>query len=102
MTVIDKRALKKHKKRFLRFFPNAFRDRRYLDWEHDYKWRSHKLWKELLGKKEFEALLRSREYDEIATRALRVEQKTVPPFLFSFEKMALRDALRTGNVSSIF
>lgn len=99
---INARALAKHRKRFLRFFPKAFRDQRYLDWEHTYKWRSHKLWTELLNQKELKSLLRAREYAEIATRALRVEQKTVPPFLFSFEKMALRDALRTGNGAELF
>src|SRR5205823_6143125 len=35
-------------------------------------------------------------------RALRVEQKTVPPFLFSFEKMAMRDALRTEYGAKLF
>jgi hypothetical protein len=91
---INQRALAKHRKRFLRFFPKAFRDQQYLDWEHDYKWHSHKLWLELLGQKEFERLLLRGEFDQIANRALKVESSTKPPFLFSFEKMALRDALR--------
>lgn len=94
-TGIDLKALNKHKRRFLRFFPNAFRDERYLAWEHDYKWRSHLLWKELLGQDEYKRLLYRGDFMEIANRALLVEQKTVPPFLFSFEKMALRDALHT-------
>lgn len=92
---LNPKALARHTRRFLRFFPKAFRDQRYLDWEHDYKWESHKLWNQLLHEDEFKKLLRQREYIEIAQRALRVEQRTVPPFLFSFEKMALRDALRT-------
>lgn len=99
---INPRAFAKHKRRFLRFFPRGFRDQRYLDWEHDYKWASHKLWLELLGQEEFKNLMRAREYAEIAARALRVEQKTVPPFLFSFEKMALRDALRTTDGARTF
>ena len=99
---LDHKAVAKHRKRFLRFFPKAFRDQRYLDWEHSYKWESHKLWLELLNEKEFNRLLRKREYLEIAARALRVEQKTVPPFLFSFEKMALRDGLRTADGACLF
>src|SRR4030095_8564471 len=99
---INSKALEQHRKRFLRFFPKAFRDQRYLDWEHAYKWESHKLWVDLLNEEEFQRLLRKREYLEIATRALRVEQKTVPPFLFSFEKMALRDALRTVDGACLF
>jgi hypothetical protein len=99
---LDPKALAKHRKRFLRFFPKAFRDPRYLNWEHDYKWESHKLWIELLGKVEFTKLLRRQQFLEIASRALRVEQKTVPPFLFSFEKMALRDAVRTEYGAQLF
>jgi hypothetical protein len=92
---LNLRALEKHKKRFLRFFPKGFRDRRYLEWEHNYKWNSHELWLELLNQEHYRKLLRKHEYQEIAARALRVEQKTVPPFLFSFEKMALRDGVST-------
>lgn len=99
---INSKALAKHRKRFLRFFPDAFRDRRYLDWEHAYKWESHKLWNELLNEDEYKRLLRRGEFSEIATRALRVEQRTVPPFLFSFEKMALRDAVRTDFGARLF
>jgi hypothetical protein len=91
---ISTKALQQHKKRFLRFFPKAFRDQRYLDWERQYKMVSHDLWNELLNQKEYASLLRRREFAEIASRALKVESSTKPPFLFSFEKMALRDALR--------
>lgn len=97
---LNGRAVAKHKKRFLRFFPNAFRDELYIDWERTYKWEAHKLWQELLNKEEFETLLRKREFDEIASRALRVESRC--NFLFSFEKMALRDALRTTHGAAIF
>ena len=92
---LNKRALARHKKRFLRFFPRAFKDQRYIEWERTYKWEAHKLWLELLNQKEFERLLRSREFSEIAARALKVESRT--NFLFSFEKMALRDGLRTTD-----
>ncbi len=97
---IDPKALAKHKKRFLRFFPKSFQDQRYIEWERTYKWEAHKLWKELLNQEDFRDLLRAREYVEIANRALRVESRTT--FLFSFEKMALRDAVHTGDGASIF
>lgn len=88
---VNARALAKHKRRFLKFFPRAFRDEQYIAWERTYKWEAHKLWLRLLDKDEFERLLRAREFVEIGRRALQVEAKT--NFLFSFEKMALRDAL---------
>jgi hypothetical protein len=46
--------------------------------------------------------LNKKNYDEIASRALRVESSTKPPFLFSFEKMALRDALRQSQGAHAF
>ncbi|MGD9682212.1 MAG: hypothetical protein AB7W16_13585 [Candidatus Obscuribacterales bacterium] len=97
---IDMRALARHKKRFLRFFPDAFQDERYIDWERTYKWEAHKLFNSTLARRDFEALLRAREYQEIASRALAVESRC--NFLFSFEKMALRDAVRTVSGASIF
>ncbi len=97
---LNKSALAKHRKRFLRFFPRAFKDQRYIDWEVTYKMTAHDLWVELLSEDQYRALLRSRDYEEIAIRALRVEAKT--NFLFSFEKMALRDGLRTREGARTF
>jgi hypothetical protein len=99
---LSKRAITRHKKRFLRFFPDAFRDERYIAWERTYKWESHKLWNKLLNKEDYQKLLLRGDYPEIANRALQVESKTKPPFLFSFEKMALRDALRTAHGARLF
>lgn len=97
---IDAKALAKHKRRFLKFFPKGFDDERYEQWERAYKWEAHKLWQKTLGKKEFARLLAAEAYDEIASRALKVEAGTT--FLFSFEKMALRDALKTSHGARIF
>ncbi len=97
---LNARALAKHKKRFLRIFPDAFQDERYIEWERTYKWEAHKLWNKLLSKEEFERLMHERSYDEIANRALQIESRT--NFLFSFEKMALRDGVRTGDGARIF
>lgn len=82
------------RKKFLRFFPGGFADEKYYDWERGYKWEAHQAWEEQLGRAEFKRLLRSNEFDEIAARAVRIESRT--NLLFSFEKMALRDAIRTG------
>jgi hypothetical protein len=80
------------RRKFLRFFPGGFRDETYLDWERDYKWAAHEQWLSALGEAEFRRLLGQERFDEIALRAVRVESRT--NLLFSFEKMALRDAVR--------
>jgi hypothetical protein len=97
---INHRSLSKHRKRFLKFFPKGFKDQTYTEWERNYKWGAHELWNENLNEKDFKVLLRKREYLEIAKKALQVESRTT--FLFSFEKMALRDAVSTRDGASIF
>ena len=81
------------RRRFLRFFPGGFRDNTYLDWERSYKAEAHSRWAAELGGLHFRELLKARRFQEIATRAIRIESRT--NLLFSFEKMALRDAVRT-------
>lgn len=81
------------RRKFLRFFPGGFRDETYFDWERGYKEKAHQQWAESLGRDEFRSLLRKREFSEIATRAVRIESRT--NLLFSFEKMALRDAVKS-------
>jgi hypothetical protein len=83
------------RRKFLRYFPGGFRDATYIEWERGYKWETHERWREALGAEEFRRLLRSREFAEVAARAVRVEQRSRHSMLFSFEKMALRDAVRT-------
>ena len=80
--------------RFLRFFPGGFRDETYLDWERGYKAEAHSRWDAELGRLQFHRLLNARRFQEIATRAVRIESRT--NLLFSFEKMALRDAVKTS------
>jgi hypothetical protein len=99
---LDSKLLKRYRKRFLRIFPNGFYDEQYLLWEHNYKWHTHKLWTELLDKEQFFTLVRAGAVEEIAKRALKVESSCKPPFLFSFEKMALRDALQTATGARLF
>jgi hypothetical protein len=83
------------RRKFLRFFPLGFRDATYLDWERDYKFSAHQRWTESLDRLAFAAILRGRDYVEIARRAVAIEART--NLLFSFEKMALRDAVRPAG-----
>ena len=95
------RALKCRRK-FLQFFPGGFNDATYLDWERDYKWQTHERWQRALGKREFRALLHRNDYREIALRAVRVEQQSRHSMVFSFEKMALRDATKVALGAKAF
>lgn len=82
----------KAQKKFLRVFPDGFRDENYLAWERHYKWEAHREWEDQLNQKDFARALREERYAEIAARAVRIESGR--SLLFSFEKMALRDAVR--------
>src|SRR5881392_1994868 len=90
------------RRKFLRFFPRGFRDETYLDWERSYKWETHGRWHEALGRGEFRRLLRAREFSEIAARAVRVEQRSRHSMICSFEKMALRDAVKSAEGAGAF
>jgi len=81
------------RRNFLRFFPDGFYDETYIDWERGYKEQAHCGWERELGRKEYRALLKAREFGEIAQRAVRLESRT--NLLFSFEKMAIRDAIKS-------
>jgi hypothetical protein len=73
-----------------------------LSWERDYKWESHERWEESLGQAEFRRLLRAGAFAEIASRAVRVEQRSRHSMIFSFEKMALRDAIKPEEGARLF
>ena len=83
----------KCRRKFLRFFAKGFYDDKYVDWERGYKWEAHQRWEEQLGRESFRALLRDEEHRESARRAVAIESRT--NLLFSFEKMALRDAIKS-------
>lgn len=80
------------RRKFLRYFPGGFRDETYISWERGYKWEAHEQWDELLDKSAYRSLLKDEDYAEVAARAVRLESRT--NLLFSFEKMALRDAVK--------
>jgi hypothetical protein len=88
------------RRKFLRFFPRGFQDPKYLDWERNYKWAAHLQWERDLNLAEHWALLRKKDYAEVAARAVRIESRT--NLLFSFEKMALRDAVKSPAGARLF
>lgn len=90
------------RRKFLRFFPGAFRAPTYLAWEREYKCETHRRWKETLSREEFHRLLRGRKFAEIAARAVRVEQRSCHSMIFSFEKMALRDGVKSEEGARLF
>jgi hypothetical protein len=89
----NERTALRCRRKFLRYFHRGFRDETYFDWERGYKEAAHARWNELLNARELRALIRSGRHDEVARRAVSIESRT--NLLFSFEKMALRDAVRT-------
>lgn len=71
-----------------------------MDWERGYKWKAHQEWNAALPEATFRQLIADRKYSDIAARANRIESRT--HLLFSFEKMALRDAVRTPAGAKMF
>jgi hypothetical protein len=88
------------RKKFLRFFPGGFADETYVDWERGYKWQAHERWVERLAPTAYRELLDRGRFSEITEHAVRVESRT--NLLFSFEKMALRDAVKSPAGSRRF
>ena len=88
------------RKKFLYYFRKGFNDNTYMDWERNYKWQAHLAWEEHLNRDEYQRLLAARKYEEIAATAVRIESRT--NLLFSFEKMALRDAVGTRAAAKVF
>jgi hypothetical protein len=88
------------RRKFLRFYPGGFRDDDYAALERDYKWQAHEQWEQQLNPATFRALLRDGKHAEVATRAVRIESRT--NLLFSFEKIALRDAISRPTGARLF
>jgi hypothetical protein len=88
------------REKFLRFFPRGFEDPKYIAWERGYKWQAHEKWAAQLNRSEHKSLLEKGEFSEIADRAVKIESPT--NLIFSFEKMALRDAVRSPEGARIF
>lgn len=88
------------RQKFLRFFPNGFEDEKYVAWERGYKWLAHEKWNAQLNRTEFRSMLEKGEFSEIANRAVKIESPT--NLIFSFEKLALRDAVRSTEAAQVF
>ncbi|HYB96320.1 MAG TPA: hypothetical protein VEC39_15215 [Vicinamibacterales bacterium] len=88
------------RRKFLRYFPGGFDDETYLDWERNYKWNAHLAWADALAAPKFRQLLDAGRHEAIAGHAVRIESRT--NLLFSFEKMALRDAVRAAAGAQAF
>ena len=88
------------RRKFLRVFPGGFRDQTYIDWERNYKWEAHARWEEALGAAAFERLIKEKKFEDVAAAATRIESRT--NLLFSFEKMALRDAVKSPAGAKAF
>ncbi len=88
------------RRKFLHFFPDGFHDETYLAWERDYKANAHREWNRVLNRRIHAALLRKSEFAEVALRAVRIEART--NLIFSFEKMALRDAVKSAAGAEAF
>ena len=88
------------REKFLRFFPKGFGDEKYFNWERGYKWNAHEQWQEVLNRKAFRKLLSEEKFAEICALAVRIESRT--NLLFSFEKMALRDAVKSTEGARMF
>jgi hypothetical protein len=103
-TLLSKDTVQKERrnciKKFLYYFPKGFKDAKYIDWERGYKWQAHLTWEEELNKEAYEKLLAKKRYTEICQMAIKIESKT--NLLFSFEKMALRDGVKTAEGAKAF
>lgn len=83
---------------FIKFFPKAFEDPVYFDWERNYKLDAHQ---NLLAElREDASGTGYADMDTLADRILHVESKT--NLLFSLEKMALRDGLKDPRAAKYF
>jgi len=88
------------RRKFLRIFPSGFADPRYLAWERDYKWRAHEQWRTELSRQRMREFLIAGRATDAAAAAIRIESRT--NLLFSFEKMAVRDAVKTAAGARLF
>ncbi len=94
------RRRKKCLKKFLYYFRKGFNDPKYISWERQYKEVAHRQFQDDLNRSAFESLLKDKKFESIAERAVKIESRT--NLLFSFEKMALRDAVKSPDGAKTF
>ena len=88
------------RRKFELFYPGGFQDQTCMVAERSYKERAHLEWEAQLGPATFRKLLARGEFRQVADIAVRIESHT--NLLFSFEKMALHDALKTPAGARLF
>ncbi|WP_048438087.1 hypothetical protein [Caenimonas sp. SL110] len=88
------------RRKFELYYPGGFLDETYQITERSFKERAHLQWNEQLGPVAFRKLLARGEFREIADTAVRIESHS--NLLFSFERMALRDAVKTAAGARLF
>jgi len=88
------------RRKFELFYPDGFEDETYLVAERSHKERAHLDWETELAPATFRKLLARGEFRAIADAAVRVEARA--NLLFSFERMALRDAVKTPAGARLF
>jgi hypothetical protein len=86
--------------KFQLYYPNGFDDEVYQVAERAVKERAHLEWAAELNAPAFRRLLARGDYGRIVDIALRVEARC--NLLFSFEKMALRDAVKAPADTGLF
>lgn len=96
----NSRKVKKCIRKFLYYFPGGFQGKKYIAWEREYKWMAHLEWQKNLDQKTYKNLLDKGEWLDIARTVVKIESRT--NLLFSFEKMALRDAVKTPSSAKLF
>jgi len=103
-TVIKKNpavnARKRCKRKFIYYFPKGYQGQKFIAWERQYKLDAHIKFQEEFNEIAYKKLLRQKDYQSIAAGIVRIESKT--NLLFSFEKMALRDAIRSPEGAKAF
>ncbi len=93
-------AARRCRRKFQYYFPKGFADPTYRDFERDYKWAAHQRWQATLGEATFRAHVKARAFELIAANAIAIEART--NLLFSFEKMSLRDSVKTAAGARAF
>lgn len=88
------------RRKFELFYPDGFEDETYLVAERSHKERAHLEWETELAAADFRKLLARGEFRVIADIAVRIEARA--SLLSTFERMALRDAVKSPAGARLF
>ncbi len=88
------------RRKFELFYPAGFEDETYLVAERSHKERAHLEWETELAPASLRKLLARGEFRAVADAAVRIESRA--NLLFSFERMALRDAVKSPAGARLF